>query len=770
MKAVIMAGGEGSRLRPMTCTVPKPMARILGKPIIEYVFDTLVSGGVTHAAVTLGYLPHIIENAYEQGYKNMTLDFIREEEPLGTAGSVKNAASGFDEPFVVISADAMCDFDIEKIMLYHKASGAMVTVVATDVDDPREYGIIKVGEENRVRGFLEKPSWSQAVSSLANTGVYIINPECLKLIPKGKKYDFAADLFPLMLEKNMPVYCYHTDGYWCDVGNTDAFLRCQRDAFDEKFSPPVKQSAGGIYVRDKLPAGDYGINPPVYIGSDVEIADGAVIGPYAVIDNNCFIGENARIRRSTVLENSSLAAESSVTGTVICTGAALKKGASMFEGSVAGSGCVIGEGASVKPGVFVWPGKIIGAGTVVSDNVKYGNIRTDFLGDNGVDEKSGAILNAAACVKLGYAVSASGYGKKIGIGSDGTKKSSALHLALSAGLSDGGGTVWDFGECFEAELDFLVNRCALNSGMFVSCTEENRISLCGKNGLPPCRAFEREIENAVNRGEFRMTDNKTVGEIHDMSGLKMLYFQELMKQSDVLFNGFSASVNCENDKISDIMRSCFYRTGTGEKTETVFFINAQGTHVYAETENGKISFEKLLAICCLDEMRKGGDVAVPYSAPSYLDSAAEKYGRRVMRYLTTPADNSDASARRLAAEQIFVRDALFMCAKLVSVMNERCMTLDMLASEIPEKYIERKIFSVNFPASRLSDVIGGSGESVFSGEGVRLIRNEGSLLVIPERGGDRIRVFAEADTMEAANELCADIEEKIRSVTEHLII
>ena len=766
MKAVIMAGGEGSRLRPMTCTAPKPMARILGKPIIEYVFDTLISGGVTHAAITLGYLPHIIENSYEHGYKNLKLDFIREEEPLGTAGSVKNASAAFKEPFVVISGDAVCDFDIEKIMLYHKASGAMVTIVATDADDPREYGVVKVGEENRVKGFLEKPSWSQAVSSLANTGVYIINPECMKLVPKGKKYDFASDLFPLMIERDMPIYCYHIDGYWCDVGNTDAFLKCQRDAFDGKFNAPVNQSANGIYLKDKLPAGDYGINPPVYIGSDVEIADGAQIGPYAVIDDNCFIGENAKIRRSAVLDNSSVSSDVSVTGAVVCAGAALKKGAAMFEGSVAGSGCVIGESSSIKPGVCIWPGKIIGSGAVVSDNVKYGNIRSDYFGDDGFDEKNGAVLNAETCVKLGYAVSSSRFGKRIGIGHDGTKKSSVMHLALTSGLADGGSAIWDFGECFESELKFLINYCSLNSGMFISCSEENRISLCGENGLPPCREFERKTESAMNRCEFRVADEKTIGNISDMSGLKMLYFQELLKENEGMFNGFSVSVRSENDKIEDVMRSCFYRMGTKEKSDTVFFINSRGTHAYAETESGKIGFEKLLAICCLDEMRKGRDVAVPYSAPAYIDSLAEKYGKRVLRYLTTPADNSDASARKLAKKQIFVRDALFMCAKLVSIMNERCMTLDMLASEIPEKYIERKIFPVNFPVSKLSGIIGAEKDADASGEGIRLVRKEGGLLVIPERGGEKIKVFAEADTMEAANELCTDIEEIISSFSE----
>lgn len=762
MKAVIMAGGEGNRLRPLTCTAPKPMAKILGKPIIEYVFDTLISGGVTHAAVTLGYLPHIIENAYESGYKNLKLDFIREDEPLGTAGSVKNAALNFTEPFVVISADAMCGFDIEKIMLYHKASGAAVTIVATDVDDPREYGIVKVGEENRVCGFIEKPSWHQAISSLANTGVYIINPECLKLIPDGRKYDFAGDLFPLMLERDMPVYCYHTGDYWCDVGNTGAYLRCQNDAFDGKFKPPVGCSASGIYVKDKLPAGDYSIVPPVYIGGDVEISDGAVIGPYAVIDDNSYIGDNAKVRRSAVLENSSIAADACVTGAVVCSGAALKKGAALFEGSVAGSGCVIGESASIKPNVLIWPGKIIGAGASVSSNVKYGSVKADFMGENGIDEKGGVVLNAETCVKLGYAVSESKNGKKVGIAYDGTKKSSVLKLALSSGLADGGSCVWDFGECFEAQLNFLVNFCGLDSGIFVSNSETGHISLCGENGMPVSRGFEREIESGMNRCGFRCVPEKSVKEISDMSGIKLLYEQELIKSFGGVYNGFSASVRSSNDKISDMLNGCLLRFGANGNPETIFNIDKSGKYAYADTEKGKIEYEKLLAVCCYDELRKGRDAAVPYTAPEYLDFIAKECGRKILRYTDTPVDNSDENARLLAARQMFSADALFMCVKLLSVMNERRMTLHSLVSELPEKYIERKTFAVNFPPSRLSSVIGD--EAVSSREGVRLLRKEGSLLVIPERGGNSVKVFAEADTMEAARELCSDIEEIINSI------
>jgi len=302
--------------------------------------------------------------------------------------------------------------------------------------------------------------------------------------------------------------------------------------------------------------------------------------------------------------------------------------------------------------------------------------------------------------------------------------------------------------------------------MFVTNKEESKISLCGEYGLSACRAFEREVESGMSRCEFRQTDEKSIREISEMSGMKMLYNQELMKRFGEVYNGFSAHVKCRNDKISDLLRSCFYHLGMNEKPEMLFNISYSGKEIYAETEKGIIGYDKLLAVCCYDEMRKGRDVAVPYDAPLYLDSVAEKLGRKVLRYLKTPADNSDASARRLASKQVFVRDALFMCAKLVSVMNERCMTLDSLTSEIPEKYIEKKIFNVNFPVSSLSSVIGGNNkEDNLLCEGIRLLKDEGSLLVIPEKGGERIKVFAEADTMEAADELCSDIEEIVNSLS-----
>jgi len=200
MKAVIMAGGKGSRLRPLTCDTPKPMARICGKPVIEYILELLKKNKFNEAYITLGYLPKVITDYFENNKQDdIKINFFTEENPLGTAGSVKAAAKDIKEPFLVISGDAMCDFNLKEAYNHHINSKAPLTIIAKTVDDPREYGLINV-KDGYVEDFSEKPAWNNVTTNIANTGMYIINPEILELIPVNKRYDFACDLFPKILE------------------------------------------------------------------------------------------------------------------------------------------------------------------------------------------------------------------------------------------------------------------------------------------------------------------------------------------------------------------------------------------------------------------------------------------------------------------------------------------------------------------------------------------------------------------------------------------
>lgn len=757
MKAVIMAGGEGSRLRPLTCTVPKPMAKILGKPIIEYILNLLNEHKVDEAAVTLGYLPHIIEEEYEDGFGKMKLDFYREDEPLGTAGSVKRAAAGFDEPFVVISGDAMCDFNLTGIMDFHNAQHAAITIVAVSQSDPREYGLLKVDGENRVEGFIEKPSWSQSVTDLANTGVYIINPECLKLIPKDEKFDFAADLFPLMLERGMPIYCYHTDGYWCDVGSIDAYMKCQKDIFDGRMKIYGSDEGRRLIDTEEFSGDDFRIIPPVYIGKNVDISRDAVIGPYAVIDDGASVGMNAKIRFSTVLENSWIGDNTSITGALICSGAAVRKGAAMFENSVAGSGSVIGENATVSPNISVWPGKTVGRGTSLNFNVKYGNMRSEILSENGVVSSNTVRLNPEICARIGSAVGGTYQGGKTGIAYDSSAKGKALCYAVISGLLGSGAAVWNFGECFESELEFLVNFCGLGAGIFVRGDE---IKICSEGGLTITRSFERSIEAAVRKSEFREPPEAEMKELSDMSGMQMLYRQELLKQAPYGLKGIGAQVECSDEKVKNLMEASLKKSGATIASGITLEIDSNGSRLSAVADGIRYPYEKLLAICCLDEMKNGRDISVPYDAPQFLDGLAAENGRKVFRYLSSPADSSDSTARRLASRQVFVRDALFLAFRLLSIIKERECFIDELASEVPDISVFRKKVAIGFSPVDLAKAVGSQEKTNGNCfEGVRITKGNGKLFVVPERSGEFVNIFAEADSMEAAEELCIDMEE-----------
>lgn len=766
MKAVVMAGGEGSRLRPLTCDIPKPMARLCGRPIMEYILDLLARYGTTEVAVTLGYLPNVIKQHFESGeYKGLKLRFVTEEKPLGTAGGVKNAAAEFigGEPFFVISGDAMCDFELDKAMDAHKKSGAKLTVLGKKVTDPREYGLINAGHDGAITGFIEKPSWGQATSNLANTGIYIIEPDCLALIDDDGAFDFAKDLFPRMLDKNIPLNCFSAEGYWCDIGDIKAYIKCQHDLLNGKIRFGMKTIADGIYLKDNIPKGNFKIIPPVYIGEQADIGDGAEIGPDTVIDDECLIGSEAKIRGSVLLQNSKVMQNASVNEALICGGATVRNDACVFEGSVIGAGSVIGTGTVVKPSVLIWPQKSIREHSEIGTNVKYGASAREIFDDNGIGGSDGVDLTPEICAGIGCAIGSIKTCKKAGIACDGTNNSKSMMLALMAGLMSAGSHVWSFGECFESQLSFCTSFCGLGIGVFISGGKTPQIKVCGEGGLSIPRFLEREIETRVSKGEYNRCSDDCFKDIADMSSIRMMYSRELLKQAPYELRGICASVKSANEKITSLMDDTLDKLGCIRNDEIIFRIDDSGVTLTAYTERkNSIPYEKLLSVCCYNELRNGRDIALPFDAPMMLDMLASSCGRRAYRYLSSPADNSDSAARRLSAKQLWVRDALFMSVRLLSIVKEREKTIDELYNELPEFYIARKTFALQFPPSRLAEFLGEEEtESQNPREGIVVKRERGKIMITPSKSGRAVNVIAEAETMEAAVEMCDGFESLI---------
>ena len=768
LKAVIMAGGEGSRLRPLTCTMPKPMTRLCGKPVLEYILDLLISAGFEKATLTLGYMPNLITSAFpDERYGNMELEFIIEDEPMGTAGGVRNALGAPDESVLVISGDAMCDYDLKGVMDYHRQKNAAVTIVCSQVEDPREYGLLRLDGDDRVEGFVEKPAWGQACCDLANTGIYIIEPECLELIPENTKYDFAGDLFPRLLENRANVFGCKAQGYWCDIGDLDSYRRCQNDMLCGNVKWSAQQPAQGVFTRTALPKGDFVIVPPVYIGDRVQIESGAVIGPGTVVDDGCLVGAGSKLYESVVLENCYISSGCSVNRAVLAPCVCVKRSAAMYEGSAAGAGAMIGENARVNAGVLIWPKKELAAGSIASQNIKYGTCSKTFLVDDGLYGDFGVELTPERAAALGSAVASLAHKARVGIGTDGAVNSEALRYGLLGGLVSCGARVWDFGVCFEAQMYFYTAFCGLETGVFVSGGDSGAaIRLCDKGGLSVSRQRQRELEDRLARSRYNRLTGDGCRSVTDMQSVNMMYMRELCNQARVKLAGTEVTYICSNRRINECMQSAMERLGCVRGNEQlVMRINDSGTRVTA-FENGQgFSFEKLLAIAAYSELKNGSDVALPWDAPQIITHLAGTLGRRVLRYADNPAHESDEQAREAGVKQLWARDACFLSVRILSALKEKGKSLKELAAQLPEFYVAKRDVGIDVSAAKLSGRLSGDGFTAAPSEGLELKNELGYAKVKPCSDGSALRIITEALTFEAAQELCADVEEIIKALS-----
>ena len=766
MKAVIMAGGEGSRLRPLTCTLPKPMARLCGRPVLTYILDILIEAGFTEAVLTLQYMPNVITSYFpDDEYRGMSLEYVIEDEPLGTAGSVKNAVGGTGESVLVISGDALCDYSLCEAIAHHKQNGNDVTILCAEVSDPREYGLLKLSDDLRVTGFLEKPAWGQVTSDVANTGIYILEPSCLAEIPDGMKYDFAFDLFPKLLSSGRRLGAYIPQGYWCDIGDLESYRRCQYDMLSGKVKLNIPSVAEGVFSRGTLPRGDYIITPPVYIGCDVQIECGAVIGPGTVIDDGCLVGRGASVRESAVLENAYISAGCTVNCAVIASGASLKRGARVFEGGALGSESVLGENSVIAAGVLVWPKKEVENGTVCRENVKYQKPSKFFLSENTFRGDFGVELTPEKAAQLGCAVASLGESVRVGVGTDGQVNSEALRYGLLGGLVSCGARVWDFSECFYSQMFFYTAFCGLRTGIYINGGENGvSVSITGRGGLSVTRAEQRELENRLSRSEFRRSGSESCKSVSDMKSMNMMYMRELCAQAEKGLSGTEVSYVCSNTLIGDVLLSTFKRLGCKcDSDSLVVWVNDSGTRLKIFEDGFSYPFEKLVALAAYTELKSGNDVAVPWDTPETVAVLASSLGRRALRYADSATAQSDADAREIGIRQLWTRDALFLAVKILSVMHSEKKSLRELMADIPEFYISKRVIDIDVSPARLTKLLSKS-EYTSAGEGVFRKTDGGTVRIKAENSGKALRIIAESASLEASEELCSDAEGFVESL------
>lgn len=523
VQAVVMAGGEGSRLRPLTSNLPKPMLPVANRPLMEHILHLLRRNGITDVVATVQFLSSVIRNYFDDGSDlGVALSYATEDLPLGTAGSVRGARDLLEGRFLVISGDALTDLDLGRVLAWHREREAAATLVLKRMQDPLEFGIVMTAPDGRIERFLEKPSWGQVFSDAVNTGIYVLEPEVLDLIPDDRPYDFSSELFPRMLADGLPIFGFVTDAYWTDVGNAEAFLQAQLDTVEGR----VEADIPGFELR-----------PRVWVGEDVDIDDSALVTGPAVIGDNCRVGPNARVEGGAVIgDHAIVGADASVVGGVVMEGghvgpgsvvrgavlgrgSSLDRGSTIEEGAVLGDEVVVGSGALIKSRVKVYPSRRVEAGAIVTESVVHERKASRSLfGARGVSGLVNIGMTPQVAVRLGMA-----YGtmlprnSTVVLGRDASRAARTLKRALIAGLTSTGVTCHDLELMALPVTRFTVRTEQAAGGISVRTSNQDsevvQIRLFDSEGGDITETAQRKIDRIFFREDFRRPGAQRLGEL-----------------------------------------------------------------------------------------------------------------------------------------------------------------------------------------------------------------------------------------------------------------
>ncbi|MFZ1977933.1 MAG: sugar phosphate nucleotidyltransferase [Bacteroidota bacterium] len=444
MKAVIMAGGFGTRLRPLTSNLPKPMVPVANKPMMEHIVSLLKKHGITDVICALFYQPEIVSSYFGDGSQfGMNMHYRKAEADYGTAGSVRNVKDFLDERFIVISGDVLTDFDLTAAIKFHLKKKAKATLLLTHHPNPLQFGVVMTDDEGKITRFLEKPSWGEVFSDTINTGIYIIEPEVLDLIPEKQEFDFSKNLFPLLLEHHSELYGFIANGYWKDIGSLHEYQDAHLDVLRGNVNVNMKGTRhGNCYVGDNTAVETEaknltGLN---IIGDHCHIRNGAIISNSA-IGNNCEIKAGAVIRNSVIWNDTTIGVRSELSQCVVGNKCMLDDETVVMENVFISDSCSVGKKSKLLSNIKIWPDKIIDEGSIVTRSLVWEDrwLRELFVTDSRVTGLSNVEMSPEFGAKLGAAFgSFVGAGTSVVTGRDSDNVSRMINRALISGLMSAG--------------------------------------------------------------------------------------------------------------------------------------------------------------------------------------------------------------------------------------------------------------------------------------------------------------------------------------------
>jgi mannose-1-phosphate guanylyltransferase / phosphomannomutase len=692
MKAVVMAGGEGTRLRPLTSNQPKPMVQIVGKPCMEHILELLREHGMTDVIVTVAFLPQAIRSYFGEGDTlGMTIGYSVEESPLGTAGSVRLAARQLDETFLVISGDALCDVDLGELVAFHKERGAAVTIGLKSVENPLEFGIVVTDEEGKIERFLEKPSWGQVFSDTINTGIYVLEPEVLNHVPTDRPYDFSKELFPYLLEMGRPLYGYVMDGYWQDVGDLDQYRQANFDALDEKvrLNIPGIRIRGNVWLGEGVEIADLDqVEGPALLGNYCRIAPGATVGEYSVLSNSVTLRERTRTTRSVIDSSTHIGRSSLIEGAILGRSCDIRAHVRIHEGVAIGDEVRIGSESVIMPGVRIYPYKEVESGSLIHESLIWeSRASTRLFGRDGVAGLVNVDLTPEVAVRIATALgTALPRDARVVASRESAPACRMVKRAMISGFTSTGLEVADLRVLPAAVARHLLKSEGYEVGFHVGMSQADpevvQIRFFEQPGIQLSPALQKEIEKNFARGELRRVGFADIGTITYPPRVRETYAQDLLAGLDadsIRARGFRLVVDYGFSAASYVLPlllgqlgveavsahgfttdrsdpgSALLREAIGQVKQLVPAVGADlgvvldraAERVYLVDEQGReipVEQSLLLFLRLIGSNGRRGKLAFPITVTSQVDRLLEGSGLEVVRTPASLADLTKAAA------------------------------------------------------------------------------------------------------------------------------
>jgi mannose-1-phosphate guanylyltransferase / phosphomannomutase len=805
LRAVLMAGGSGTRLRPLTCDLPKPMVPVLNRPIAEHIINLLKKHGIEEIILALHYQPAAIQQYFGDGSDwGVHLHYsIEEEQPLGTAGCIKYVSELLDRTFLVISGDSITDFDLQSAIAFHQQRRSQVTMILTSVRNPVDFGVVIADDNGRVQKFLEKPAAGEIFSDTVNTGTYIFEPEVLAKIPADREFDISQDLLPRLLAAGTAIYGYVSKGYWCDVGQLDTYRQVQQDALH--YLPdllPHRQLRPGLWVgSDTFIDPTATIETPVVIGSNCRIGARVNITADTVIGDNVTIGADANLKRPVIWNGAIIGEGTHLRACIIGRGGRVGRGAQVLEGAVIGTGSRVGEEAQINSNVRVWPDKEIEPLATLTLNLIWGDIaRRNLFAQRGVQGLANIDITPEFAVKLGAAYGSTlKTGAVVTVSRDQRSISRMVARSLVAGLMSVGVHVQDLEATAIPVSRLIIPTLSVAGGMHIRLHPDRPgyllIEFFDERGINITKPQERKIESAYFREDLRRASIEEIGKVSQIQGIDLYNnaFQQHLNLTSIRSSGrvvidyayavsgavlplllskfgvdavvLNASLNQTSPNV-EARESLLKQLGRVVAAVEATFgvqVSAHGEQLTLVDEQGVILRGEMMTALMVHLLLKahpGSTVVVPVQASSAVEELARRHGGKVKRTKSNPTDLMEACQSLPhvvlggSGDMGFIFpelhagfDAMFCVAKLIEMLSRENVPLSAIRRQLPQ--VVREVESIACPWGAKGGLMRHilethQSENIDTADGVRLYssRNDDWLLILPDAGEPVVHIYA----------------------------